>query len=130
MRVRIDETGRPTEVLGLDIGRREAHLDTVRLHRGDVTQLLEDTVRTVCGGHTDQVVVVTGVDIHREVDTVVEETGLQAEVELVLLFIRQVGVGCLADIEARLAVLGEVAPRCGASDDGLGISDRRTVCRE
>ena len=122
-RVRIDEVGRPGEALRLDVLRREGDLVTVRLHGSHVAE-----ARSVHGRDgTDQVVVVTLVPVEGKVDPVVEETGLETEVQLMLLLVGQGLVGHVVDVEGRLLVVRERTPGVGRADDDLRVGHARAV---
>ena len=128
--MREDEVGAPFEVLGHDVACRDGELLTVRLHTGHVGILGDGTAYTVGAQRADQVVVVTGVPVEREVDAVVEETEVNTYVELVLLFVGQVFVGEAVDDQTRLLVGGVAAPDVVAADDGAGVGHGRLVTGE
>ena len=68
----------------------------MRLHGSHVGHLVDVTTHTLGLRVTNQVVVVTPIDIEVQVQSVVQETSIQTEVELVLLLVGQLRVGNLA----------------------------------
>ena len=91
--VRVDQVGAPLEVLGHDVARGEGELLTVRLHRGHVGILHDGAAHTRGALRANQVVVVTRIPVELEVDAVVQEAQVHADVQLVLLLVGQGGVG-------------------------------------
>ena len=85
--MRVDDVGRPTEVLRLDILRGERKLDAARPHRGDIAQLFDLTSDALRIDRSDQVVVVAFVPIDSQIDPVVQKTQVGADVQFVLLFV-------------------------------------------
>ena len=125
--VRVDEVGGPLEVLGDNVVGGQAHFHTVRAHRSNVTKFLNLTANTLCGGKTDKVVVVTLVPVNFQVDAVIEETGSQTEVELMLLFVGQIAVGEVNHLQTAFAHCGERTPRSVSRDNCIRVGDGRTV---
>ena len=74
--MRIDEARGPGEVLRLDIGRTQAKLQTIGLHRCNITILLNEAIGACRCRHTDKVVVVAAINIQRKVDAILQETSL------------------------------------------------------
>ena len=114
--MRVDEVGCPTEIWSLDVVGCETDFNTVSLHCGDVTELVNLTAYTLCGSNTDKVVVVTLVPIHFKIDAVVEEAGRQSEVKLVLLLVCEFIVCEVLDVEHTLTNTCERTPRGLATD--------------
>ena len=104
--VRVDQVGAPLEVLGHDVARGEGELLAVRLHRGHVGKLHDGAAHTRGALGADEVIVVASVPVELEVDAVVQEAQVYADVQLVLLLVGQCGVGQAGDVEARLLVVG------------------------
>ena len=112
-----DKVGRPAEVLRLNILRRDRELEPVTLHRSDVPP-----ARSPDGiGRANEVEVITPVDIGCNIDAVAEDAHIESEVQLVLLFVRQVFVLEVTDVVTvfRLA--------CGRSPSGTAQDNRTRV---
>ena len=97
--MRVDEVGRPSEVLLHNVLGGERNLDTVRLHGSDVTKFPNLTAETLGVDDTDKVIVVTCEPIEGEIDAVVNETGLKTKVQLLLLLVGKIGVRKVCDVK-------------------------------
>ena len=111
MRMRVDEVGRPSEVLLHNVLGGERNLDTVRLHGSDVTKFLNLTAETLGVDDTDKVIVVTCEPIEGEIDAVVNETGLKTEVQFLLLLVSQICVRKVRDVKHGFLHGSERSPR-------------------
>ena len=99
----------------------------MRLHGCYVCIVEDRTLYTSCTLRTDEVVVVTSIPVEREVDSVVEETEVDTEVELVLLLVCQVRVSEAVDLQTRFLVNSVRTPYVVATDDYVSICDGRLV---
>ena len=117
------KVGGPVPILCADIMGGERSLDTMRLHGSDIGLLA-----TVGLGFaiTDQVVVVTPIEVGHQVDTVVEEAEVNTEVELMFLLIGQLVVSGLAIIDTDFLLTGIGTPNLCRAEDRQGI---RSGCR-
>ena len=112
MTVGIDKVGGPGEVPRLDVGGGEGNLHTVGVHGSGVTHLDNTgTANTLGINRTNQVKVVTGVPVCHNIDAVVQEAGLNANVELVLLLVRKFIVGNVYQCQTGFLHVGERAVR-------------------
>ena len=130
--MRIDEVGGPGEVLLLDVLGGQAEFPSAGLHGSHIAVLLDFAAHTRGVDDTDQVVVVTLVPVEGGADAVVEETGLEADIQLVLLLVGELAVGQLADIQRRLTHIGGRTPGGMAPDHdgGVGHVLGAAVCRQ
>ena len=122
--VGVDEARRPREVLGADIGRGDAELHTVGLHLCHVSRANDRTTDPLSDHGTHLVEVVTGVDIEGEVQTIIPETSVDTEVQLVLLLIGQIDITQLLDGDPGFLVLGEELEGCRRLEDRGRIAIR------
>ena len=127
MVVRESKVSAPCEVLGTNVGRRNRSLYTVRLHRSDVRILTTDDLAVVV---THQVEVVAPVSIGNNIDTVVQETEIDTDVELVLLLISKVLVTKTGLIESEFLLVALRTPHVGRAEDRLGIGCCRLLTYE
>ena len=112
-----NNVGSPCKVFRLDIACRERSLKTVRFHGCKVGITANTaTAYTLCKYRTDKVEVITLVVRQLHVDTVVQETEVGADVPLMFLFIRQVFVLHLHDLQTRFRCIGIRTPRRIAVD--------------
>jgi len=128
--VREDEVCGPTEILGHDVFGGDRQLFTVRLHACHVGILRNRATDTCCLLGADKVKVVSCPQVERHIDTVIEESGIETDVELVLLLIGKVGICKIRDFQSRLLIGSERTPRVRAFDDHLRIGHRRFVAGE
>ena len=74
----------------------------MRLHRSHVCLLLGKTANTHSVDNTDKVEVVTLVPVYSDIQTVVDETELTADIELVLLLVSKFAILQIVDIQTVL----------------------------
>ena len=123
--VRIDEIGRPAEILGFDVLGRKADFDAVRFHLGDVALLLDDTADALRCHVADQVEVVTFVPVDYQVDAVVGKAHVGPDVELVFLLVGERRVLEVFDLQSRFAVAGRRPPGGVGVDHHARVGHRR-----
>ena len=124
MRVRIDEVRSPAEVLANNVFCCQGQLVTVRLHRCNVSTFISSVKYGV--GISYEVVVVTPVEIGRQVNAVLDESEVGTHVELVLLLI---GKRCVTELHVHTRLLKRRlrAPWILALKDRQGIGYGRAV---
>ena len=89
------------------------------LHRSDVAP-----ASTPDGiGCTDEVEVVTPVDVGSDVEAVLQQAHIDTEVQLMLLLIGEVFVLEATDVVTVLRLSCRGSPGCAAIDDGAGVGD-------
>ena len=118
--MRVDEVGGPGELLTFDILGGKGDLITVGLHGSDVSKFLAETADSLGGDRTDEVEVISFVNIGHEIDPIVEESDFGSDIELVLLLVGQVVVSDIVQIKSGLFVAGERTPRIVRFDDRSG----------
>ena len=89
------------------------------MHRSDIGKLVDSTLGTVGGTHTDQVVVVTTIPVELYVESVVQEAEVNTNVELMFLFIGQIGVSEVVNVKSRLLIACEWTPGVELLNDSL-----------
>ena len=78
----------------------------MRAHTCHVGILGDASAHTRSGDSTDKVVVVTAIPVEFEIDAVVEESHVGADIKLVLLLVGQFAVLHVVDTQSRLAHVG------------------------
>ena len=109
--------------LRLDVLRGDAELKTTGHHLCDVGRTDDRTTDTLRDHGAHFIEVTTGVGIEGEAEAIIEESCVEASVELVLLFVGQVSIPQLLDTDPRLLVFGKEAE----GDVGLEYGRRAAI---
>ena len=116
----------PCKTVGLDRHGRERELDTARLHISHVGHLRYHATGTLSIGGTDEVKVVTLVVVGNDRYAVTEESHINTDVELMLLFVGEFLISDVGNVNHRLSSRVGRTPEVGSLIDGCGIGH---VCR-
>ena len=100
---RVGDRGRPREVAGTDVLRSQRELNPLGTHLSDIPiQLIDEAASTLRQYLVDEVTTLTIEEGDTCRDTLIEETEVEAPVELIHLLIGQVIVSRLININPRL----------------------------
>ena len=106
----------------------QGKLDTMRLHGGHVGHLVDEATHALRLDVTNQVVVLTPVNISIQVDAVVQETCIETHIELMFLLVGQLRIGNIAQHIDSLHLVGLRTPCIRRIVDRQGVRHvRRTT---
>ena len=93
----------------------------MRLHGSYIGQFINETSDTLRLDITNQIVVVTPINISIQIDAVVQETQIQTDIELMLLLVGQLRIGNIAQYDNCLHLI------CLRTPSIRRIVDRQSV---